>query len=52
VSIIEGKPVHRCGRRAYPGSMIAFVERKKAFLSWREKSLQAGVFGFLTAFGL
>jgi hypothetical protein len=39
VSVVEGKPVHRCGRMAYPGSMIAFVKRRKEFLSRREKGL-------------
>ena len=31
----EGKTAHRCGRMACPGSMIAFVKRRKEFLSLR-----------------
>lgn len=48
----EGQPAHRCGRMAYPGSMIAFVKRRKEFLSLREKGLWSEVFGFLAAFSL
>ena len=31
----EGKPAHRCGRMACPGSMIAFVKGRTEFLSLR-----------------
>lgn len=31
----EGKPAHRCGRMACPGSMIPFVKGRTEFLSLR-----------------